>query len=467
MKARGRLIDQLEARGLLKTASSSRDYPEESKGAVRSTSSSSRQKKDSASARSSGSKPGARKQPLRSCSGGGLPAEAPSLSAVAEEVDLLSDNELQAAGAALPKIVSPDQGASPSTADIAFATRTIHQLFAAIEDVRTSLQDEARGHTEELKSQLSSERQALQRPALEEQASSASIAVEQLRSQNRLLLEELQAFQRRGSDRDQLVRQLEARVKQAEGRCAEAERQAATARAEAQQLRAELLSARGAGALAAEWPAQLSPQKSPQPAKWPVELKRHPLHPAELQMAAVAAEGNCVQPAKWQRTATKGGVPGKLGRSPARLAPPVPTFIDDPKPAVLLRRIELPPRRAEDNYEISEPGDNSGDELMTSQEIEHQRSSKGVPQWCGTYLERLAEQVCIDPDTVFGSRVPECSLELVFPDRLYDAMEMVPPKRQRGSSGEWREDRLTRLEVRNYKQRMGQTKDWVPEPGMV
>eukprot|EP00927_Polykrikos_kofoidii_P060478 TRINITY_DN55444_c0_g1_i1.p1 TRINITY_DN55444_c0_g1~~TRINITY_DN55444_c0_g1_i1.p1 ORF type:complete len:622 (-),score=76.67 TRINITY_DN55444_c0_g1_i1:189-2054(-) len=143
--------------------------------------------------------------------------------------------------------------------------------------------------------------------------------------------------------------------------------------------------------------------------------------------------------------------------------PAVPSFQAPLDPWIELRRQGLPPWRQEDNYEISEPGDLSEDEVAMSREAD--RSKKHVPAWCGNFLETLKNQASIDPDTIFGNRVPVCNLEIVFPDPLYDRFGQDAPKRRRGSSGDWGHDKLTHTEVRDYKQKMGQTNSWRKKPG--
>lgn len=124
---------------------------------------------------------------------------------------------------------------------------------------------------------------------------------------------------------------------------------------------------------------------------------------------------------------------------------------------VQLRRMVLPPKRAEDNYEISEHGSDSEAEDKAD---EPDRRSKHVPKWCGSYLQDLLGQSDVDPDSIFGSKVPRCVLEDIFGDELYQQAGKNRPKRHRGSSGDWRKDRLGRHEVRDYKQRMGQVRNW-------
>lgn len=122
---------------------------------------------------------------------------------------------------------------------------------------------------------------------------------------------------------------------------------------------------------------------------------------------------------------------------------------------VSLRQIQLPPKEPADNYEMSEVGDNSDDE-----QADKVRSHKFVPKWSEDFLTLLARQEYIDPDTIFSSRVPACPLEDVFTDEMYRQVGKTRPKRQRGSSGDWRRDRLTSNEVANYKGRMEHCKSW-------
>eukprot|EP00928_Gymnodinium_smaydae_P011160 TRINITY_DN14152_c0_g1_i1.p1 TRINITY_DN14152_c0_g1~~TRINITY_DN14152_c0_g1_i1.p1 ORF type:complete len:669 (+),score=125.95 TRINITY_DN14152_c0_g1_i1:85-2091(+) len=144
--------------------------------------------------------------------------------------------------------------------------------------------------------------------------------------------------------------------------------------------------------------------------------------------------------------------------SPRHATQPVGDLAPEP-PAVRLRRIELPPADPEDNYEISEPGDLEDEEaLMLSQDRD--RTHKHVPSWCASYLEDLAAQVTVDPDSIFGSRVPSCDLTSVFPDSLYATVGQNVPKRRRGSSGDWGQDKLTRMEVIAYKRVMGHRDTW-------
>lgn len=134
--------------------------------------------------------------------------------------------------------------------------------------------------------------------------------------------------------------------------------------------------------------------------------------------------------------------------------PPVPVFKTEP--AMLLRQIDLKPKLDEDNYEISEHDGDSEEEGGENRD----RSGKHVPRWCETYLQDLNEQADIDPDTIFAAKVPRCDLEVVFTDEMYRLANKSRPKRMRGSSGDWRKDRLTCNEIKSYKSRMGHLRSW-------
>lgn len=125
----------------------------------------------------------------------------------------------------------------------------------------------------------------------------------------------------------------------------------------------------------------------------------------------------------------------------------------------LLRQVELPQKRPEDNYELSEHGDDSEDE---GQHRDRGRYEKFVPAWSETenFMKELERQANLDPDTIFGTKVPACDLEQVFPEDLYRQANKTRPKRPRGSSQDWCKDKLTIGEVRRYKERMGQVKSW-------
>merc|ERR1712099_188277 len=166
--------------------------------------------------------------------------------------------------------------------------------------------------------------------------------------------------------------------------------------------------------------------------------------------AAVAARGT-------GNRVLRQSVVGKPGQN----RPPVPAFRPHMEPALLLRQLKLPPKCPEDNYEISDRGDNSDEEAPGSSQ-EQDQNAKHVPMWCDTYLEQLAKQHDIDPDTIFGAQVPACRLEVVFPDKLCQSFGCPVPKRKRGSSADWRDDGIGPDEVRNYKSRMHETRGPLP-----
>lgn len=116
----------------------------------------------------------------------------------------------------------------------------------------------------------------------------------------------------------------------------------------------------------------------------------------------------------------------------------------------------MPEKRPEDNYEISEHGGDSDAEDLRAEA----REGKHVPKWCDKFLDQLARQTDIDPDTIFGSKVPVCQLDQVFTDPMYKQAGKNRPKRNRGSSGDWRKDRLAKSEVVEYKTRMGHLRSW-------
>jgi hypothetical protein len=141
--------------------------------------------------------------------------------------------------------------------------------------------------------------------------------------------------------------------------------------------------------------------------------------------------------------------------------PPVKPFLDDsPRVAkslndyqLLMKSPLLTPKKEEDNYEISDKDENSDENC--DEDID--RSHKRVPSWCDNYLELLAAQSSIDPDTIFGSKVPAPDLNTIF----------GRPGRKRGSSMHWHKDRLKSTEISEYKQKMGQTASWTTIPKAV
>jgi hypothetical protein len=111
------------------------------------------------------------------------------------------------------------------------------------------------------------------------------------------------------------------------------------------------------------------------------------------------------------------------------------------------------PKKAEDNYDISDT-----EEDLNGNRVEPDRTGKHVPSWSTNHLKAVQAQASLDPDSIFGTRVPECDLEAIFPDRFY-RMGLNPVKRRRrGSSGAWAADALMRQEIKTYSLRMGHTR---------
>lgn len=125
-----------------------------------------------------------------------------------------------------------------------------------------------------------------------------------------------------------------------------------------------------------------------------------------------------------------------------------------PPTLALLWQQRLPDPRPEDNYELSDREDDS------DREETRDRSQKRIPKWCDNYLQVLHQQQDVDPDTIFGCRVPKCSLEEIFTDAHYKLAGKPRPNRKRGSSADWRKDGLAPRDVREYKKKMGQGRSW-------
>lgn len=140
--------------------------------------------------------------------------------------------------------------------------------------------------------------------------------------------------------------------------------------------------------------------------------------------------------------------------------PPVPSFKKQapaslvlPEPWQLIRQMKLPAKDPSENYELSDKGSDSEAE-------EPDRTQKFTPAWSESYLELLDAQSDIDADSIFSTRVPHCDLDLIFLDKDYLKFRTERPRRKRGSSGEWRRDRLSRAEISEYKRKMGHNRRW-------
>ncbi|CAJ1431394.1 unnamed protein product [Effrenium voratum] len=126
-----------------------------------------------------------------------------------------------------------------------------------------------------------------------------------------------------------------------------------------------------------------------------------------------------------------------------------------PRKEPITKRLRLTtPKREEDNYEISDL-----EEDEHGNRVEPDRSRKRMPSWCANYKQIAETQGDIDPDSIFGSRMPLCDLELIFPDSFYQNRSS-PVKRRRGSSCHWFRDALTKREIQAYAFKMGQKRSW-------
>jgi len=209
---------------------------------------------------------------------------------------------------------------------------------------------------------------------------------------------------------------------------------------------------RKAAAAAAAPPPPPPPPPAPDPS---AARRRSAVMPdAKVETEAESGEGRGAGEAA--PAGTEGGVAGHPQKG---VLPPVPVF--EMEPSALLRQLALSPPRAEDNYEISDPGGDSD----ADDNAARVRSGKHVPLWCKSYLDVLAKQADIDPDTIFDSKVPRCCLEDIFLTAMYRQAGRNRPKRRRGSSGDWHKDRLTKQEIQNYKTRMGHVRRWESERG--
>jgi len=144
---------------------------------------------------------------------------------------------------------------------------------------------------------------------------------------------------------------------------------------------------------------------------------------------------------------------GRKPRPPVPVYSPIPQKISALEPWMILRQQALGDPNKEDNYEISEKGDDS-----EAESPEQDRKNKHVPAWCKDWITLLKSQANLDPDSIFGTKVPRCELENIFTDADYALRNKKRPRRKRGSSGEWKKDRLTQIEIDEYKRKMGQTK---------
>ena len=213
--------------------------------------------------------------------------------------------------------------------------------------------------------------------------------------------------------------------------------------------------------------AQKQPVK-PTPNKWRENLKsptdasslitpsRPPLHPTPPDAGAtipiLPSNANACWPPK--------SPPDHQTPKPSEpSAPPsgfAPRYTPAPGPIEIVTESLVPlpfPPAAEDQYEMTEWEDS--DTEMQEDESERKRLNKKIPPWCIGWIETAKTQTSIDPDTVFGMRIPRCDLSVLFgqPSNAY----MRARNGKRGSSGEWGMDDMTRQELSEYRQLMGHT----------
>ena len=124
-------------------------------------------------------------------------------------------------------------------------------------------------------------------------------------------------------------------------------------------------------------------------------------------------------------------------------------FPDNKRP----RLLAIPPLREEDNYELS---DKDTDSEQDEDEMDRKRELKKIPEWTHAWREKCMTQSTVDPESIFGIFVPAFEMSLVFNERNYAKMKIDRPKRIRGSSGNWRLDKLKQEEIDEYRRRLGQ-----------
>lgn len=134
----------------------------------------------------------------------------------------------------------------------------------------------------------------------------------------------------------------------------------------------------------------------------------------------------------------------------------VPRYTPAPGPMEIVTEslvsLQTPPN-AEDQYEMTEWENSDGE--ADEDEVDRVRRSKRIPAWCIGWIDTAKTQTSIDPDTVFGMKLPKCDLEVLFghTNNAY----LKARRGKRGSSGEWGMDDVTRRELDEYRQIMGHT----------
>lgn len=199
-------------------------------------------------------------------------------------------------------------------------------------------------------------------------------------------------------------------------------------------------------------PFQLLPQVGPASFTQQVSLPS-PAMDAAARWATLFPPQSSVETKRAPRASRRTSRNGSPDLSGKRCLPRVPSFVQ-PDAWQLYRRLEVGPKSADDNYAISDREDEGEPAEGTD------RSQKRVPKWVDSYLSSLTKQSRIDPDTIFGTKVPRCDLDVIFTDELYMQCSLQRPKRKRGSSGKWDKDNLKKAEVNEYRIKMGQKDCW-------
>ncbi len=200
--------------------------------------------------------------------------------------------------------------------------------------------------------------------------------------------------------------------------------------------------------------------RSPPPQSSGITPGRPPLHPGGSDNGAtipiLPSNANAMWPPRSpiQEYQTPKPVIGDPPMAPASNF--VPRYTPAPGPVEIVTETLVPlpeSPRPEDQYEMTEweDTDAEGDEDMK----ERKRMAKRIPAWCIGWIEQAKTQTTIDPDTVFGSRLPRCDLEVLFGQT--NNAYMKARKGKRGSSGEWGMDDVTRRELEEYRAIMGHT----------
>jgi hypothetical protein len=152
--------------------------------------------------------------------------------------------------------------------------------------------------------------------------------------------------------------------------------------------------------------------------------------------------------------------PGAVAyKQPVTNYPPssfVPRYTPAPNPSEAISERLVPlekPPLPEDQYEMTEFEDS--DVEIDDEEKERRRQNKRIPAWCIGWIETAKTQTSIDPDTVFGTNVPKCDLEILFGST--GNAYLKARKGKRGSSGEWGMDDVTKRELEEYRLMMGHT----------